>query len=96
MWRHLLRTVGNVIGPILCLGVGPFPSRPRRTRPPEPAVLPLPLRRTAPLRWLLPGIARLLPRQLSAPVVVPAVTGADKSCRDQRVPTGVSETSRGG
>src|SRR5215212_745841 len=40
------------------LGVGPLPSRPRRTRPPEPALLDLPLRRTAPLRWLLPGIRR--------------------------------------
>ena len=39
------------------LGVGPRPSSPRRTRPPEPAVLPLPLRRTAPLRWLFPGIS---------------------------------------
>ena len=33
------------------------------------------------------------PRQLSAPVVVPAATGADKSACDPRVPTGVSETS---
>src|SRR5215212_1769320 len=40
------------------LGVGPLPSRPRRTRPPEPALLDFPLRRTAPFRWLLPGIRR--------------------------------------
>ena len=38
-------------------GVGPLPSRPRRTRPPEPAVLPLPRLRTAPLRWLLPTMS---------------------------------------
>src|SRR5699024_6988283 len=30
--------------------------RPRRIRPPDPAVLPLPRRRTAPLRWLLPAM----------------------------------------
>src|SRR3954447_16105999 len=43
-------------GRSLALGVGPLPSRPRLTRPPDPAVGFLAVLRTEPLRWLLPGI----------------------------------------
>src|SRR6478735_8787273 len=43
-------------GRSVALGVGPLPSRPRRTRPPDPAVgLPLPDFLMAPLRLELPG-----------------------------------------
>ena len=43
-------------GRSFALGVGPLPSRPRRTRPPDPAVgLPLPVFLIAPLRCELPG-----------------------------------------
>src|SRR5262245_50385818 len=40
-------------------GVGPFPSRPWRTRPPDPAVgLPAARLRTAPRLLLLPGTVK--------------------------------------
>ena len=46
------------LGRSAALGVGPLPSRPRRTRPPDPAVGRLDDLRIAPLRWLFPGISR--------------------------------------
>src|SRR5881398_585996 len=51
------------LGRSFAFGVGPRPSRPRLTRPPEPAVgLPLPVFLIAPLREELPAISYYFPK----------------------------------